>query len=133
MDATWRRSRFNALIPFIASITSDVYRQQDKHQTVLILEKSGLNNEGPISILTGLDPCRTTFGICNPLCWRNCGGTKAIEHSIYAPKGLCPIWLKNRPINPGSVDAPKEQIVTWLKDEVERSVAISPWNGNGDG
>ena len=58
----------------------------------------------------------------------NCGGTDVMEHPVYTPKGLPPIRLKNRPINPGLIDAVKEQIATWLKDGVIRSSGISPWN-----
>ena len=58
----------------------------------------------------------------------NCGGTDIMEHPVYTPKGLPPIRLKNRPINPGLIDALKEQIATWLKDGVIRSGRISPWN-----
>ena len=58
----------------------------------------------------------------------NCGGTNIMEHPVYTPKGLPPIRLKNRPINPGLIDALKEQIATWLKDGVIRSGGISPWN-----
>ena len=50
----------------------------------------------------------------------NCGGTDVIEHPVYAPKGLPPIRLKNRPVNPGPTDSLKEQIATWLKDGVIR-------------
>ena len=39
----------------------------------------------------------------------NCVGTNVIEHPVHSPKGLPPIGLKNRPINPGLVDALKEQ------------------------
>ena len=58
----------------------------------------------------------------------NCGGTDVIEHSVYTPKGLPPIPLKNRPVNPGLTDSLKEQIATWLKDGVIRSGGVSPWN-----
>lgn len=58
----------------------------------------------------------------------NCGGTDAIEHPVYTPKGLPPIRLKNRPINPGLIDDLKEQIATWIKDGVIRSGGVSPWN-----
>ena len=47
---------------------------------------------------------------------------------MYTPKGLPPIRLKNRPINPGLIDALKEQIATWLKDGVICSGGISPFN-----
>ena len=43
----------------------------------------------------------------------NCGGTKVIEHLVYTPKGLPPIRLKNRPVNPGLTNSLKEQIATW--------------------
>ena len=58
----------------------------------------------------------------------NCGGTAVLEHPVYTPKGLPPIRLKNRPINPGLIDELKEQIATWLKDGVIRSGGVSPWN-----
>ena len=58
----------------------------------------------------------------------NCGGTDVMEHPVYTPKGLPPIRLKTRPINPGLIDALKEQIATWLKNGVIRSGGISPWN-----
>ena len=58
----------------------------------------------------------------------NCGGTDVIEHPVYTPKGLPPIRLKNRPVNPGLTDSLKEQIATWLKDGVIRSGGVSPWN-----
>ena len=58
----------------------------------------------------------------------NCGGTNIIEHPVYTPKGLPPIQLKNRPINPGLTHSLKEQSATWLKDGVIRSGAVSPWN-----
>ena len=58
----------------------------------------------------------------------NCGGTKVLEHPVYTPKGLPPIRLKNRPINPGLTDSLKEQIAVWLKDGVIRSGGVSPWN-----
>ena len=51
-----------------------------------------------------------------------------IEHPVYTPKGHPPIRLKNRPINPSLIDSLKEQIATWLKNEVIRSGGISPWN-----
>ena len=58
----------------------------------------------------------------------NCGGTDLIEHPVNTPKGLPPIRLKNRPVNPGLTDSLKEQIATWLKDGVIRSGGVSPWN-----
>ena len=58
----------------------------------------------------------------------NCGGTEIIEHPVYTPKGLPPIRLKNRPVNPGLTGSLKEQIATWLKDGVIRSGGVSPWN-----
>ena len=58
----------------------------------------------------------------------NCGGTDVIEHPVYTPKGLPPIRLKNRPVNPGLTDSLKEQIAVWLKDGVIRSGGVSPWN-----
>ena len=58
----------------------------------------------------------------------NCGGTDVIEHPVYTPKGLPPIRLKNRPVNPGLTGSLKEQIATWLKDGVIRSGGVSPWN-----
>ena len=58
----------------------------------------------------------------------NCGGTEVIEHPVYTPKGLPPIRLKNRPINPGLTGSLKEQIAVWLKDGVIRSGGVSPWN-----
>ena len=51
-----------------------------------------------------------------------------IEHPVYTPKGLPPIQLKNRPVNPGLTDSLKEQIATWLKDGVIRSGGVSPWD-----
>ena len=58
----------------------------------------------------------------------NCGGTDVIEHQVYTPKGLPPIRLENRPVNPGLTDSLNEQIATWLKDGVIRSSGVSPWN-----
>ena len=58
----------------------------------------------------------------------NCGGTDVIEHPVYSPKGLPPIRLKNRPVNPGLTDSLKEQRAVWLKDGVIRSGGVSPWN-----
>ena len=58
----------------------------------------------------------------------NCGGTDVIEHPVYTPKGLPPIRLKNRPVNPGLTDSLKEQIATWLKDGVICSGRVYPWN-----
>ena len=58
----------------------------------------------------------------------NCGGTDILEHPVYTPKGLPPIRLKNRPVNPGLTGSLKEQIATWLKDGVIRSGGVSPWN-----
>ena len=61
-----------------------------------------------------------------------------MEHPVFTPKGLPPIRLKNRPINPGLIDALKDQIATWLKDGVIRS-GIFPFfqfgkrMANGDG
>ena len=46
----------------------------------------------------------------------NCGGTDVLEHPVYTPKGLPPIRLKNRPVNPGLTESLKEQIAVWLKD-----------------
>ena len=51
-----------------------------------------------------------------------------IEHPVYTPKGLPPIRLKNRPVNPGLTDSLKEQIATLLKDGVICSGGVSPWN-----
>ena len=45
----------------------------------------------------------------------NCGRTEVIKHPVYTPKGLPPIRLKNRPINPGLTGSLKEQIAVWLK------------------
>ena len=58
----------------------------------------------------------------------NCGGTNVIKHPVYTSKGLPPIRLKNRLVNPGLTDSLKEQIATWLKDGVIRSGGVSPWN-----
>ena len=58
----------------------------------------------------------------------NCGGNDLIEHPVYTPKGLPPIRIKNRPVNPGLTDSLKEQIATWLKDGVICSGGVSPWN-----
>ena len=58
----------------------------------------------------------------------NCGGMDVIEHPVNTPKGLPPIRLKNRPVNPALTDSLKEQIATWLKDGVIRSGGVSPCN-----
>ena len=58
----------------------------------------------------------------------NCGGTEVIEHPVYTPKGLPPIRLKNRPVNPGLTDSLKEQIATWLNPfmpEIQKMVRFS--------
>ena len=58
----------------------------------------------------------------------NCGGIDVIQHLVYTPKGLLPIRLKNRPVNPGPTDSLKEQIATWLEGGVIHSGGVSPWN-----
>ena len=58
----------------------------------------------------------------------NPGGTNIVEHPIYTPKGVPPIKLKNRPVNPGLANDLQEQIDTWLKEGVIKKSRISPWN-----
>ena len=58
----------------------------------------------------------------------NPGGTDRIEHPVYTPKGVPPIKLKSRPVNPGLAQNLAEQVQTWLKDGVIKSGHLSPWN-----
>ena len=58
----------------------------------------------------------------------NPGGTDRIEHLVYTLKGVPPIKLKNRPVNPGLAQNLAEQVQTRLKDGVRKSDHLSPWN-----
>ena len=47
MDAAWRRSRFNTLLPFVAEISMDLYKKAEDHQANVLLEKTTLIADGP--------------------------------------------------------------------------------------
>ena len=47
MDATWRRSRFETLLPFLSEIPLDSYRRAEDHQANVLLEKTALVADGP--------------------------------------------------------------------------------------
>ena len=44
LDAAWRRSRFNTLLPLLAKISPEVYRQAEEHQATLLLEKTAIED-----------------------------------------------------------------------------------------
>ena len=45
LDAAWRRSRFNTVLPIIAKISPDAYRQAEEHQATVLLEKTAIEDE----------------------------------------------------------------------------------------
>ena len=47
MDAAWRRSRFNTLLPFMAEISMDLYKKAEDHQANVLLEKTALVADRP--------------------------------------------------------------------------------------
>ena len=44
LDAAWRRSRFNTVLPIIAKISPDAYRQAEEHQAMILLEKTAIED-----------------------------------------------------------------------------------------
>ena len=47
MDAAWRRSRFDNLLPFMAEVPHDSYKKAEDHQASILLEKTALIPDGP--------------------------------------------------------------------------------------
>ena len=45
LDAAWRRSRFNTLLPLISKISPEVYRQAEEHQATVLLKKTAIEDE----------------------------------------------------------------------------------------
>ena len=44
MDAAWRRSRFDNLLPFMAEVPHDSYKKAEDHQASILLEKTDPNS-----------------------------------------------------------------------------------------
>ena len=47
MDAAWRRSRFDNLLPFMAEVPHDSYKKAEDYQASVLLEKTTLIPDGP--------------------------------------------------------------------------------------
>ena len=47
-DPAWRRTRFRTLLPFLTSISPDAYRKADEHQAVALLERTSIEDDGPL-------------------------------------------------------------------------------------
>ena len=47
MDAAWRRSRFDNLLPFLTEVPYDSYKKAEDHQASILLEKTALIPDGP--------------------------------------------------------------------------------------
>ena len=45
LDAAWRRSRFNTVLPIIAQISPEAYRQAEEHQATVLLEKTAIEDD----------------------------------------------------------------------------------------
>ena len=45
LDAAWRRSRFNTVLPLITKIFPEAYRQAEEHQATVLLEKTAIEDE----------------------------------------------------------------------------------------
>ena len=45
LDAAWRRSQFNTILPIIARISPEAYRQAEEHQATVLLEKTAIEDE----------------------------------------------------------------------------------------
>ena len=47
MDAAWRRSCFETMLPFLSEVPLDSYRREEDHQANILLEKTALVADGP--------------------------------------------------------------------------------------
>ena len=47
MDAAWRRSRFETLLPLLSEIPLDSFMRAEEHQANTLLEKTALVADGP--------------------------------------------------------------------------------------
>ena len=47
-DPAWRRTRFRTLLPFLTSISPDAYKKAEEHQAIALLEKTSLDDDGPL-------------------------------------------------------------------------------------
>ena len=47
-DPAWRRTRFRTLLPFLTSISPDAYKKAEEHQAISLLEKTSLEDDGPL-------------------------------------------------------------------------------------
>ena len=47
-DPAWRRNRFRTLLPFLTSISPDAYKKAEEHQAIALLEKTSLEDDGPL-------------------------------------------------------------------------------------
>ena len=45
LDASWRRSRFNILLPLLSKFSPEVYRQAEEHQASVLLEKTAIEDD----------------------------------------------------------------------------------------
>ena len=47
-DPAWRRTRFRTLLPFLINISPDAYKKAEEHQAISLLEKTSLEDDGPL-------------------------------------------------------------------------------------
>ena len=45
LDAPWRRSRFNTILPIIARISPKAFQKEEEHQATVLLEKTAIEDE----------------------------------------------------------------------------------------
>ena len=45
LDAAWRRSRFNTILPIIARVSPEAYCQAEEHQATVLLEKTAIEDD----------------------------------------------------------------------------------------
>ena len=45
LDAAWWKSRFNTILPIIARISPEAYRQAEEHQATTLLEKTAIEDD----------------------------------------------------------------------------------------
>ena len=47
-DPAWRRTRFRTLLPFLVHISPDAYRKAEEYQAIALLERTSLEDDGPL-------------------------------------------------------------------------------------
>ena len=47
-DPAWKRTRFRTLLPFLVNISPDAYKKAEEHKAIALLERTSLEDDGPL-------------------------------------------------------------------------------------